>query len=222
MPIPIYISYVLWEKIPFENFFKVLMYVPCIVPGMVTTLAFRYFMGLGLPELFGNPQLSTIITDNETMTVSLFIYSFWIGLGGSFGINLGAMSAVDQSLVEYGKLDGLDFFQEFFHIVLPKIWPTIIVQVIAKFSTMLNADVGLFSFFRETKFENPFSNLGYHEAVLTLHGPTNYGYLSALGLIKSAILIPIIYLVRWLMEKFGPQDPSARDIYRANYAREIL
>ena len=81
-----------------------------------------------------------------------------------------------------------------------------VVQVIGMVSGMLSADVGLYGFFRETKFGNLNTNLGYHESVLTLRGPVNYGYLSALGLLKSAILIPVIYLVRWAMEKFGPSE----------------
>ena len=48
-------------------------------------------------------------------------------------------------------------------------------------------------------------NVGYYLFVSVLNaGYDNYTQLSAMGLFFTAIVIPLTFLVRWLMTKFGP------------------
>lgn len=206
IPVPLYVSYIIWKKVPLSGLYKVILFLPNILPSMVTTLAFRYLVGLGFPEIFGNANLANLIGNDDTMNSTLYWYTRWIGIGGSLVLYLGAMSAVDQSLVEYGRLDGLTFMGEFWHIVLPKIYPTLSALIVTSFGGMLTSDLGLYSFFREKKFGSLKSTLGYQITVMTLRGQMNYPYLSALGLLISIITIPTIFAVKGLMEKYGPSE----------------
>lgn len=205
-PVPVFAAYIIWKKVPFSGVYKVIMYLPSILPSMVTALAFKYLVGLGFPEIFGNAELANLLTNEETTNRTLYWYTRWIGLGGSLVIYLGAMAAVDQSVIEYGQLDGLSLLGEFWHIVLPKIWPTMIALIISHFGTMLTADLGWFSFFGETKESSKYSTLGYYITVKTKKGPGQYPYLSTLGILTSLFTIPIVYAVKAGLEKVGPSE----------------
>lgn len=206
-PVHILVAYLIWYKIPAAGVFKVILYLPSILPGMIFTLAFKYFVEKGFPVLFNNPSLGLLLSNKNTTFATLMFWSVFMSLPGELVIYLGTISSVNESVVEYGKLEGLGLFGQFWHIILPHIYPTVSTFLISGVCGMLTADYGLYAFFGEknAQYIRTFT-IGYHMQVLTLQGQKNYGYLSALGLVITFVAIPITFAVRHFLEKYGPSE----------------
>ena len=76
---------------------------------------------------------------------------------------LGAMANVDKSVMEYGNIDGLGSLGKLWHIVLPAIWPTVIVFIMSGIAEFFTSQGSLFSFFGDAdgSLETTSYTLGY-------------------------------------------------------------
>ena len=219
-PIHILTAYCLWKKVPFSNFLKVLYVLPGVFPGMVFAMFFKYFMEQGMAELMPNSNLSMIFNRNAIVSgIVSADYTFWViqawniimGFAGGLIIYLGTISDVNQSVVEYGKLDGLGALGEFYHIIMPHLYGLFSVQIIGGVVSVFTADIGLMQYFGSDKTGHlgppeSLKTLGFIMSDSTLGGEGYYGWVGALGFAISAIAIPLTFLVRHLMEKWGPSE----------------
>ena len=114
--------------------FRVLYYLPCIVPGIVGGLVWRdilqpdwglmnrIFQGVGLPpsKFFSSSKssLSTLIF------ISLF------GMGGGMIMWLAQLKAIPPELYEAGKIDGAGSIRLFFVITIPLSTPMIFYNLV--------------------------------------------------------------------------------------------
>lgn len=70
---------------------------------------------------------------------SIYVWSgVWQGVGYSAVIYLAALSGVDQSLQEAAIIDGANRFQRVYHVDLPGILPTIVIQMILSLGSLLS------------------------------------------------------------------------------------
>ena len=131
----------------------------------------------------------------------------------SFGVNVllfsGSMSGIDESLVESAKLDGANLVQEFIHITLPLIYPTIVSFIIIGLSGIVTDQMHLFSMFGNDAKE--IGTLGYYLYLcvnqgkeIAENGYYSFAQLSAVSLICTVVMMPCIMGIRKLMNKFGP------------------
>ena len=115
----------------------------------------------------------------------------------------GAMSGIDESIIEASKLDGVSFFQELYLIVLPLIFPTVITFITVGVAAIFTNQMNLYSFYG-SKAPNDVSTLGYYFYRQTLKAALGeYPYLAAFGILMSCISIPMTILVRKLLQKIG-------------------
>ncbi len=216
-PIHILTSYCIWKKVPFSNFFKIFYFIPSILPGMVFPMFFKYFLQFGIAEYWSDAKLVFDATalnmgtiDPQTTVNILMAWNCIQGFAGGMVLYLGTISSVNESVVEYGKLDGLGAWGEFLHIIMPHIWPLFSVQIIAGVVGCMTSDVGLLAYFGGDKTgggaPKKIWTIGYMMQFKTLEGQKQYGWLSAFGLLLSAIAIPLTFTVRRFMEKWGPSE----------------
>ncbi len=207
-PFQIIISYYMWRKIPLNGFFRVVIFIPSIVSTMVYVTIGRYIFTEIIPLIVGNPKLR-LLADPNTQFISVFIYSILIGVGGNIVYYLGAISSVDASVVEYGKLDGLNSFGELWHIVLPHVWPTMISFIIVTTSQFFTEKLMLYDFFGGGA-EPSASTLGYYYFRLVFSNNTlnvgQYPEGAAAGLIFTIIAVPFTFGIKYLLERFGPSE----------------
>lgn len=207
-PFQIIISYFIWKKIPLGGFFKVVIFIPSIVSGMVYVTIGRYIISDLIPLMVGDPYLR-LLDSFETQFKTVFIYSILIGVGGNIVYYLGAISSVDQSVVEYGKLDGLNSPRELWHIVLPHIWPTMISFIIVTTSQFFTEKLSLYDFFAGGAHTNSYT-LGYYYFILVFSNNTlntaAYPEGAAAGLLFTIIAVPMTFGIKYLLERFGPSE----------------
>ncbi|WP_242624705.1 carbohydrate ABC transporter permease [Krasilnikovia cinnamomea] len=106
--------------------FRVLVYLPVMLPPIVSVLLWRYFYdpgdglfntvlrGVGLPE-------SQWTQSPRTAMISLVLVSTWANMGGATLMYLAALQGVPGELYEAAELDGASVWQRLRHVTIPQL-----------------------------------------------------------------------------------------------------
>lgn len=210
-PLCIMFAYALFRKVPMSGFFKVMLYLPSMIAGMVFVLTFKYLLEKGLPfiagKLLGVGDIASLIVSPDTAMLSMIVFSLWTGFGSSLILYLSAMTRIPDSLIEYARLEGASALQEFGKIVMPLIYPTFSTFLILSLTGIFTNQHSIYSFYGDSAADSNVSNLGYFFFVKVIgKGATlaDYPYASAAGLVFTFILTPVTLGVKKLLEKVGP------------------
>ena len=209
LPLGIFVSFYIYKKLPGSGAFRVLLYIPSIVSGIVMALMYQKFTELAIPELvlktFGT-TIKGLFENPDTQLFALLFYSTVFGLGGNVLLYSDNMGAIDQEMVESAHLDGAEGVKEFWYITFPSIYPLFSTFIVTGVVGIFTADLGLFAFWG-TSAPTRLSTYGYYLYIMTLtSNESGYPYLAALGLILTCVAVPLTFLVRWAMEKWGPSE----------------
>ena len=207
-PLTLIFSYYIYKKAFLSQTLKVIIFLPSIVSGIAMVLIFRYFTDNGLlyivNEWFGGNMETGLLGQEATMFATLLGYSIWCGAGPGTLLYIGSMNQINDSLFEAAQLDGAGEFQQFLHIILPGVWPLWSVSIYSGITGLFFSGVDAFTFFNIAAPAS-ISSLGYFLTVkLFQAGNAGYPYLSAVALLQTFVAIPMVYTVRWLVEKYGP------------------
>lgn len=192
------------------SLFKVILFLPNVVSGIVLVVIFKAFTDSAIPTLLkaidGQMHLG-LIQNPQTTFATIIFYNIWIGFGVNILMYSGAISGLDESLFEAARIDGAGPLREFFYIVLPLIYPTIIVFFTAGIAGLFTNQLNLYSFFGESA-ELKHYTFGYYlyRNVQTDLTGSNFGYLSSIGIIITLVVGPVTYLSRKLLIKLGPSE----------------
>ena len=207
LPLSIVCSYFLYKGVPGKNVFKVIYFLPSILPVVVLTMAFRFgfdtfgyvnailkAMGVSNPPIwFGTDGLTPFM---------IFFYCVWAGIGYNVILLAGAMGRVPSELIEYGKLEGVGMWKEMTHIVIPLVWPTIVTLFTVGMNCVLTIYLQAYFLMGSTTDGN------FNTGTIALYIFGNYSnsmqipQLSSFGLLCSLLYVPVIFLARWIMNKF--------------------
>ena len=205
LPLSLIFSYFLAKKVPLSNFFRVVFFLPSILPIVVLTMSF----GLTLDPTFGpiNSILKSLFGEeyippswfgfnnwplNQTM---ILVYCTWAGLGANIVLLNGAISRIPQEIIEYGKLEGISYTKEFLHVVIPMIWPTIA-------TTFMLGCTAVFIIMMQPMLLTPIDPSTDTIALMIYNSVYSNGdsfYTATFGVVLSLIGAPIILLIRKFM-----------------------
>ena len=199
-------SYYIFKNFVGASLFKVLLFLPQVVSGLVLIVMYRYFVVDVLSALFPNiPDLLDASNNNAFYT--LLVFSLWTGFGTSVMMYVGGMNNISESILEYAKLDGVSALQEFFYIVLPMIFPTLTTFIVVGLAGVFTNQMRLFDFYGNNA-ELYLQTVGYHlYAGVQRAGAdlTKYPRFAAMGVVLTCITVPVTLTVRWALQKFGPR-----------------
>lgn len=206
--VPIVFSYYMFKRLPGSSAFKVFVFLPNIISSIITITIYKFLLNRVFPSLFGLEQ--GILDNTDTAFASVLFYYCWMSFGSGMLVQIGAMNATDQSTIEAGKVDGVGFWGELWHIVLPKSYGVISIGFVTGFSSLFTNQIGLYAF-RGENASSSISTLGYYYYVAVQRASAKnnfaqYAYWSAWGLIASAISIPVTFFYRWLVNHVGPSE----------------
>ncbi len=211
-------SYYIYKKYPFGELFRVVLFLPKILSGVVFCLLFRYITG-GVYQYIAKTFFHVesplqLLSNPETQLATLLFFSVWV----SFGVNVlmfsGAMSGIDESIVESAQLDGTNAIQEFIYITVPMIWPTFVSFIVINFTGLFTDQMHLHTFFGNGAGES-ISTFGYYLYTNSVNGeliklsssktaPPVFSVQAAMGLIMTAVMLPLTLGLRKALRKFGP------------------
>jgi multiple sugar transport system permease protein len=123
--VPFVMAVVLNELRHAKTLFRLLVYLPVMIPPVVVALLWKWFYdpGNGLfNEALGALHLPTSSWTNSTSTaiVSLVLVATWANLGGTTLIYLAALQNIPAELYEAAELDGANIFQRVRHVTIPQ------------------------------------------------------------------------------------------------------
>ncbi len=208
MPLPIVLAYYLFKKYPLSGVFKVFLFLPNVISSMALILCYKYFVELAIPEIWKlvfNENITGLLTNIETKWGTLLFYNFWIGIGGSFLLYLGAMSGISEAIFDAAKIDGVNPVQEFLFVVFPMIYPTFTTFFVTSFATLFTNQVNIYTFFGDSA-EYAEYTMGYIlYAKVRAAGLSEYPYYAAMGLILTMVAMPLCFGTRKLLMTVGPK-----------------
>ena len=122
----------------------------------------------------------------------------------------GAMSGVSHDIMEAAEIDGCNDVNEFVHIILPSVYPTLTTFIVAGIAGFFTNQMYLYSL-KGKDADSSIWTFGYYmykETISNSSNPVNevYPTLSAMGIVFTLIAAPISMLIKWAMEKFGPSE----------------
>ena len=206
MFLSILFSYYIFKKRTFSGFYKCILFLPNIVSGLVLVLIYKYFTERAVPDVmssFGH-TIFGLLSDSKTAFPTIIIFNVLLSFGTQTLLISGTMEGISDSIIDAGKVDGCTPVQEFFHIIVPMIWPTLTTFLLTSIAGVFTNQMCLFAIYGENA-EFSHMTIGYYLYRQTLKaGIDSYPYLAALGLIITFIVVPITYLTKWASKKFGP------------------
>lgn len=207
-PFSLFFAYYMNKKLFGAEFFKVMLYLPSVLSGMIMALLYQYFMDQVIPGIalkYFNKNILPLLQTSETRLVTAWFFGFWFNIGGGFLIYTSVMSRVPESVVEYAFLDGIKPFQEFIYIIFPLIFPTWSTYFVVGISGIFSGSLNLYEFFGTNS--KTVQTMGYHSFVLVMssNGYASYPYASALGLLCTVVSVPLVFLARWGCRKIDPE-----------------
>ncbi|MDQ0086876.1 ABC-type sugar transport system permease subunit [Paenibacillus anaericanus] len=201
------VALVLYRKIPFARFYRIVYFFPSIISIVVVTMVFSFALnptqGIvnGMFDLLGLEEWKRAwLGDTQTALISVFVFCIWAGIGWNNVILTGALQRIPTDYFEVGKLDGITFWNEFRYIVLPISWSTISTLIILGTS-------GAFTIFLQPMLltnGGPFNSsttvaLEMYRLVVEKN---SYGLAAAYGMIFALIGFVVVWTVKWLTERF--------------------
>ncbi len=209
-PLSLIIAYFLYKKIGGYKVYRIIFYLPAIVPGLVMVDVYREVINPGgivdaILKIFGSGvPLKGWLADKSTATNAILVYTIWTGFGANILLFMGAMIRVPVEILEAAKLDGCSPILEFGALVLPLILPTISTLTIITCTSIFTAS-GPILLFGATDFDTTTISYWIFEKIygngVTGGSTENYNIVSCTGLCFTLVGVPIILLVRYLMDK---------------------
>ena len=204
LPLAILSSYFLFKKMFMAKWFRVIFFLPSIIPIVVLATVFRFqfdpvygpidsllkSMNITPPNWFG------LYPNSQYM---LYLYCLWAGLGFNVLLLSGAIGRLPVDLFEYSKLEGTPMMKEMFQIVIPLIWPTITTTFLLGLTSVFNVMLQPMMIMPNdaktqtiaVRIYNSISNSDASSRVETI----------TFGLLLSFLALPFILLARFAMEK---------------------
>ena len=210
MPLGVLFAYFFFKEMPGYKFFRMVFFIPSLIPGIIMPLLYGFMLDStfgvlnGLMESLG---LAHWIPENGwfgtpfTAQLMLLIYTLWGSFGGNIILITGNLNRMPAEVFESAKIDGCPMHTEFVKLVLPLIWPTFSLIFVQGCMTIF------------TVYTPPFilTGGGPNGSTLTIgyivmmwtQGGQEYMAATA-GICVSAIGIPMVLFIKWLMSKAAP------------------
>lgn len=213
LPAGLILSYFIYKRIFGYKWFRVLFYLPSIVSAVALTTVYGEFinpngpLGEILKKLGAEVPPEGFLARNDTATDAIIWYSIWAGCGGQILLFGGAMSRIPPEIMEAAKIDGVSPLREVISFILPLIWPTLSTMLIFQLTSFFTSSGPILLFQPNGDYQTMTISFWIFKQVYGGGLPTaslssgQINLISCTGLCFTVVGMPIILLVRWLLEK---------------------
>ncbi len=210
IPLGLLLSFYIFKRLPGWSQFRVLLYLPGVLSGVVVSAMYRFFLVDCLPYMI--PSIGNLLDPTRGLDFPvLMIYYLWSGFGGSVLLYSNKMSSIADEVVESANLEGATGLKEFWYIVLPHAYPTISLFLVTGAAGIFLTQYGAYDMFGGYA-STSIQSVGYWFYVVMLGKFANsvaspeLPYYSAVGIVLTFVTLPLMLIMRWATEKFGPSE----------------
>lgn len=204
LAISLFLAVLLNQKIKAVSFFRASFFMPVIVSGVVVTILWQQLLGFELGIInrvftsVGLPKVGWLVNPDVAI-YSIAVMATWKNVGLYVILFLVGLQTVPTQYYEAARLDGASRWQQFLHITLPMINPTVFMVVIL-------STIGGFSLFIEPYIMTGGGPLNKTlSAVLYIYKQAfqyyNMGYSATLGFFYALMIMLVVVLQKRLIEK---------------------
>jgi multiple sugar transport system permease protein len=194
------VAVLLYEEVAGWKFFRAIVYVPQIISAVIIGYLFRIAFGLDGPVNLALRKIGLGIMSIEWLGNSasaLFVLVFcltWFSIGWQAIIILGGMTKIPPSILESANLDGANFWQRTFLVIVPMISRTIeygaIMSIVWTFT-------GTFAFIYSITYGGPgyeTTTIDYMIYTKFYQASANYGFATGLAVILLVIILILTFV----------------------------
>ena len=216
-PVTLVTTYVLTKKIAGHYVFRVIYYIPGLMGAIIWTLLIKEMVSYSGPitktllsfgvDLPLGARKNGLLRHEDTAFMTLLIVRSVMGIVGNNAVLTGAYTRVPDELFESSELDGAGFFTQMFKIAIPCIWGTICTLLTFALCSIFTCDYNVWLFTDGTGRYGT-STIGFQLFNLTYrlstgNDSTGYGYPAALGVVLTAITLPVVLTGKHILEKMS-------------------
>lgn len=198
--IGLFVAVLLYEEVKGWRVFRALIYLPQIISAVTIGYLFRTAFGLDGPVniVLRNIGLQFVAIEwlgNSATALGVLVFCLtWFSIGWQAIVILGGMSKISPSVFEAAKLDGANFWQRTFLVVVPIISRTIEYALIM---SMVWTFTSVFAFIYSITSGGPgyeTSTIDYMIYTKFYQASANFGFACALAVILLIIILVITVL----------------------------
>ncbi|MGM3304660.1 carbohydrate ABC transporter permease [Anabaena sp. WFMT] len=201
--IPLGLAVLLDRSIALRGILRSAYFLPSIVSLVAAGLGFRWLFQNtgpvnGLLNFFAIQPISWLGDTFWAMPV-IILFSIWKQLGFNMVVFLAGLQAIPPSRYEAAELDGANDWQQFWHITLPGLRPTLIFATVttAIFTLRSFEPVYIITGGGPLNSTNLLVYYTYQEAF----GQFDFGYAAAVATVLLAVTLLLVYLQLRTWEK---------------------
>ena len=205
LPVSVLMAYFVYKKIAGYKLFRTVTYLPNIICSSALVILFQYAFTSGSPyealmNALKKPYEYPLVTDKAI--IYLLIYNVIFGFGGNMVVFGGAMNSISEDVLEAGKIDGCNWFQELTRLIIPMIWPTISTILVLSFAGILSSTGPILAMTGGANKTATLAFLLYGYATGAVDGMSQDIYFaSAIGLVMTVVTFPIVLILRKFLYK---------------------
>lgn len=197
------LAYLLNRQLVLRGFFRAVFFMPVVISGVVVTMLWQQLFGLETGLL--NRMLIAIgaervewLSDPSIAMRSIAVMATWKNVGLYVVLFLVGLQTVPRSQYEAASIDGAGEWQQFWHITLPAINPTLFMVIVL-------STIGGFSLFIEPYIMTDGGPLNstlsamlyiYRQAFEYYH----MGYSATLGLFFALLIVAVVIIQKRYIE----------------------
>ncbi len=211
MPLGLLFSFYIYKKYRFAALYRVFLFLPSVICSLILVIFYQFLADLTVPQMIGDltgNKIPGLLTTTSTAFVTLVFFNFWFSFGPSSLVYVNAMSQLSPSVIEAAELDGATGLKQFWHVVLPGIFPSITSYIIICVAQVAVNQLNGYSFFGGNAGDYGVQTIGYKLFQMVADDFTGQTFpvAAAGGLLFTLIIAPLTILLRWALEKFGPKE----------------
>ncbi|MEY9844503.1 carbohydrate ABC transporter permease [Streptacidiphilus sp. MAP5-3] len=202
--VPFALAVVLNELRHARSYFRLLVYLPVMMPPVAAAFLWKWFFTPDDSGLFnavlhavGLPSVQWLQSSHALAVLCLVLFSTWINMGGTVLVYLAALQGIPGELYEAAELDGAGLLRRVWHVTVPQ------TRLILSMMLLLQI-VGTMQVFLEpyviTGSANDTTSVVYliYQYAFNYN---NYGSAAALGVLLLLVLIAFAGGYLWLSRR---------------------
>jgi multiple sugar transport system permease protein len=198
------LAHLLHQKIMFRAFFRASFFLPVVISGVVVTILWQQLFGLEtglLNKLLTAAGLSRVewLSNPDIAIYAIAIMATWKNVGLYIILFLVGLQSVPRAYYEAASVEGAGPWQQFRYITLPAINPTLFMVVILSTIGGLNLFIEPYVMTDGGPLNTTLSAMLY--IYKQAFGYYQMGYSATLGLVFAVMIMVVVALQKWLIEK---------------------
>ncbi len=209
-PFKVLVSYFIYKKVPGATIYRILFFLPSIIFSVALAMIFQKMISVNgfiahwVQDWMGLASPPDLLADSRFANAVVLLHMVWLSFPGDLIIWGGTFSRIPTDVLESGRIDGVNWWQEFIKITVPMVWPTVALQMVLMFCGIFGASGAVFLLTGGqygTMTLTAWMYLQLYNLSGSQYTSNAYNYMSAVGLIITVIAIAISLGIRKWTDK---------------------